>query len=365
MLVQLLPEFSARFNVRFELYLMYEHSEINYASKLWREWAIKDANQFAQCYGLVPIKQAPLTKSLVTGQQLWQLETKNIPNAAEIFDKTWHNLFTEFFAPSTPVISFQIKNQQRQLRKGHYQSASLYFAGEWYVGIERLDHLEHRLNKVNYHKGPAEFKYNLHHLRYLEDFVSNKDDELTIYLSIHSPYAYLGWLQAQKLCQHYRIALRVKIVLPLLMRGINVPIEKQRYVLFDAIREARVKDLPIDDYFEPIVAGVINSYQVFPFAEQQNKAVAFIDAIFNAIYVQGRDLSKVRNIKAICRAIDLNYDEAISYALEHDWQKVTDENQKQLEQLGFWGVPCFTFGQTSCWGQDRLFQIENAILAQQ
>ena len=29
--------------------------------------------------------------------------------------------------------------------------------------------------------------------------------------------------------------------------------------------------------------------------------------------------------------------------------------------MGYWGVPCFVYEDSNCWGQDRLWQIEQAI----
>jgi 2-hydroxychromene-2-carboxylate isomerase len=31
--------------------------------------------------------------------------------------------------------------------------------------------------------------------------------------------------------------------------------------------------------------------------------------------------------------------------------------------MGLWGAPCFRFQNVACWGQDRLAQIEQAIIA--
>ena len=59
---------------------------------------------------------------------------------------------------------------------------------------------------------------------------------------------------------------------------------------------------------------------------------------------------------------DLRRCEIARQAIGEDTKLMIDANQQQIEQLGFWGVPCFTFQNVACWGQDRLFLIEQAIL---
>ncbi|WP_292275778.1 hypothetical protein [Marinobacter sp.] len=41
-----------------------------------------------------------------------------------------------------------------------------------------------------------------------------------------------------------------------------------------------------------------------------------------------------------------------------EWAEV---NRKAMYDCGLWGVPSFRYGTVSCWGQDRLWIIEEAI----
>ena len=362
LLVQTLSDLQQRFNIEFKLYLTYESSEKTYDVTMWRDWAISDVNLLAKSYGLMGITQQPTIKTLVTGQQLWQLKSKSIENAAQLFKQVWHNEFTEYFGPSTPVINAHISNKKKQIRKGHYQPASLYFLGEWYTGIERLDHLEHRLVKAKLASDFSGYVYNKHHLEYRPNIVLKNKEVLTAYVSIRSPYSYIGWLQALKLSETYQLTLDVKIVLPLMMRGITVPTEKQRYILIDSLREARVQKLPVGKFSDPLGKGVIRSYTLFPYFEHVGKSVEYIDALFKAVFVQGLDLAKEDNLLQVCFELNESYELALSFAALNDWQAITDENQQTMDTLGFWGVPSFQYKQVACWGQDRLFQIEKEIL---
>lgn len=366
MLVQTLPDLAKRFDIEFDLFLVHENTNVQCDFNSWRQWLWDDANLLAKRYQLTAVTEKPSIRSLHTGQQLWQLQPRTIENANKLFQDVWFNRFESYYGASTPVINHQIKNQEKQARRGHYQSGSIFFAGEWYVGVERLDHLEHRLVRLQLLKENAsiEYQYTRYHLSLNKQVVNqgNNSKVLNVYVSIRSPYSYLGWEQAKQLSACYNIKLQVKIVLPLMMRGVDVSADKLRYMMFDALREARVKKIPVGKYADPLGQGIINSYTLFPYAEQQNKTIKYIDALFQAVFVQGIDLSLPTNLITLCKNIGLDYVEAFAYAEENDWQQQTDVNQSELNQLGFWGVPCFTYNNTACWGQDKLWQIEEAII---
>ena len=363
LLLQVLPNFAQHTKVTFQLYLMYENLQVQHNAKLWRKWALKDANKFAKLYGLPEIKNAPNEQSLITGQQLWQLTDKTLENALDIFHHTWRNSFTINYAPSTPVITHQMANQQRQMKKGHYSAGSLFFNGTWYVGLERLHYLEEKLVKLGLCKSSNNF--NQQTLKFTT-INSQKPSAvpLSLYLTLANPYSYIGWQKAKKLSEHYQLSLSIKLLLPALMQGVHIPLNKQKYMQLDAKREAQSAKIPLNEYFHLSIQGVINSYELLPYAEKQGLTIPYIDALFEAIYVQGIDLSIKQNIEQLCVKLGINYQQAKAYTQVANWQEDTDKNQQTLHNLGFWGAPCFIYGETACWGQDRLWQIEQAIIAQ-
>ena len=194
---------------------------------------------------------------------------------------------------------------------------------------------------------------------------SSDNDEVNmieVFISLRSPYSYIGLLQAEKLSLHYKIPLKIKPLLPLVMRGLTITENKERYAVFDASREAKKLNIPFTGITDPLGEGIFNAFQIFSYAEQQNKELAFIKSAFNAIYVDGLDLSHKSVIVSLCQQHELNYDEALAYNNEHDWQQWSDCNQSTIDNMGLWGAPCFRFQETTCWGQDRLAQIEQAII---
>jgi 2-hydroxychromene-2-carboxylate isomerase len=370
MLIQVLPELEQRFNIQFKLFLVYESVPgVTIDPKLMRSWAIKDANFIADQYQLKKIIEQPTEESLFTGQQMWQLRPKTLENAWQLFQQTWFNEFDDYYHASTPVINYQIKNLMRLVKQGHYLPASIFIAGQWFVGIDRLEHLEKRLSAFGLLVGKAGSVYQKNQLTFSELtekkhlVKKTKENVIEAFVSLRSPYSYIGLLQAEKLSQHYGIPLKVKLLLPLVMRGLTITANKQRYVVFDASREAKKLNIPFTGIADPLEQGIINVFQVFSYAEQQGKGLALIKSAFNAIYVDGLDLAQNMVIKSLCQQHGLNYGDALAYNSEHDWQQWSDCNQSTIDGLGLWGAPCFRFQNVACWGQDRLVQIEQAIVA--
>jgi len=370
MLIQVLPEIEQRFNIKFKLFLVYESVPgVTIDPKLMRAWAIKDANFIADQYQLKKIAQQPSQESLFTGQQMWQLRPKTLANAWQLFQQTWFDEFDDYYHASTPVINYQIKNLMRLVKRGHYLPASIFMAGQWFVGIDRLEHLEKRLTDFGLAKDDSSPFYQKNSLIFAEQTTktfavdNHESNIIEAFISLRSPYSYIGLLQAEKLSQHYHIPLKIKPLLPMVMRGLTITENKQRYVVFDASREANKLKIPFTGIADPLEQGIINAFQVFSFAEKEKKGLAFIKSAFNAIYVDGLNLSQNAVIESLCQQHELNYDEALEYNNEHDWQQWSDSNQSTLDSMGLWGAPCFRFQDTICWGQDRLAQIEQAIIA--
>lgn len=364
MLVQVLPDLARRFNIEFRLFLVHDNVPGMAANiGLWRNWSLLDANRLAEQYKLMAIDKKPKPEALITGQQLWQIKPKNLANAADIFRKTWFDEFDVHYQYSTPVINHQIKNQARQMSRGHYLPATIYFLGDWFWGVDRLDHFERRLLELGLGRDKERPLYQKNQLRFCPvNSEQAKAKALEVFVSIRSPYSYLGFMQARQLSEHYGIPLAIKPVLPMLMQGLPMPEIKQRYIFFDALREAKTLGIPFNGFADPLGDGVVNAYQVFAYARAQGKAEAYMEKVFEAVYVNNLNLADRANLALLCRELELDYQQAIEYGEHYDWQAWVDLHQAEMAEMGFWGVPCFRYHGVECWGQDRLWQIEQEII---
>jgi len=371
-LIQLLPELAKQFTIEFELYLISESLPEDVVSpKKWRQWSLNDANTLAQHFNLSSIDKLPDQKSLITGQQLWQIQRRSLEDARDIFCQTWYGEFLEHFQSSTPVINSQFKNQDMLLAMGHFLPSTIFFCGEWFLGVERLEHFSNKLAKFKLQQNSSAIIDEISSLKintvsHIEKNKNRTDivnrTPLIMYMSLRSPYSYLGFIQTLNICKHYQIPLVLKPVLPLMMRNLSVSKNKMQYIFLDSVREAELKKIPFNKFFDPLGQGVINCYQLFAFAQQQDKAQIYMETMFRAVYVEGIDLTSVNNLKRLCQQLDLDYQAALDFNQLNPWQEWAEINVAELEKLDFWGVPCFVYGNTKVWGQDRLWQIEQAIL---
>lgn len=391
MLVQALPELIKRYQIECKLLLAYVGETDHSVDRLsWQCWAVEDANSLALQYKLNTITQLPTPQSLNTGQQAWQLKVRDVASAILVFEQTWHNQWKEHYQPSTPVINYQIKNQMRQLAKGHYLTGNIFFADEWFLGIDRLNHLEAKFRKFSLQKEITAHKtivtekqeqalpdiedanhkaiyFNRRKLKFQEfpeEDLLISDTVIEVFISLRSPYSYLGFKQVLQLANHYNVQIKIKPILPMVMRGLPVSKNKKIYIYKDTLREAKLLGIPFGEFTDPIGQGVINCYQLFSYAQHKKLAIEFIQAMFDAVNVKKQRLDDDGVMEIICQSIGLDYQSALDYALSNDWQQWVDENQMELEQMSMWGVPCFRYKNQCVWGQDRLWVIEQRIISE-
>jgi 2-hydroxychromene-2-carboxylate isomerase len=375
MLVQMLVRLQARYKLDFKVFFIWGALPgITIDPKLHRQWAIQDANLIAEQYRLVKVTHEPSLRLLTTGQQAWQLKENNLQNAEQVFIQAWGNTFSEHYLTSTPTITHQVKNQVRLADKGHYSAATINFAGDWFAGVDRLFHFESALCQLGLLteitselSASAAAGKELASTEFTYLSASPKSNvelqQLEVFLSLRSPYSYLGFVQAIALAERYQLKLILKPVLPLLMRGASIPVTKQKYIYLDAVREAKKLNIEFNGFVDPLGAGVINAYAMFAWAQQQGKEIDYMLACFRAVYVDNIDLSCIENVDNIINVLGLDSQQAHTYQAEHDWQQWADNNQIELTTLKFWGVPCFKLKNAKYWGQDRIQLLEQKIKA--
>jgi 2-hydroxychromene-2-carboxylate isomerase len=377
LLVQLLPALEQQLNVKITLYLISENLPCKTQNaNEWHRWAMQDCIILAKQFKLNFVAKRPTNKAVITGQQLWQLQPKTINNAIEIFNSTWENSFSTHFPHSTPVINTLIRHQTSLIKKGFYLPASIYCAGEWFWGLDRLIFLQHRLAKLtnnttselinNIPKQTDEFSFastQAHIVREITEKAQHikQTRELTVYLSLRSPYSYLGWIKAKNLAKKYGLVLQVKPVLPLMMQGAKLSKNKVKYIYLDVLRHCELYQLPFNKFSDPLGKGVLNCYQLFLYAAEHNLTVEFFDTMFAAVYDKGLDLANPDIVKNLCLTIGIDYDSALAFDAQNPWLTQVQQNLDELKAYNLWGVPTFKYEDTVVWGQDRINLIEQAI----
>ena len=255
-------------------------------------------------------------------------------------------------------------NSLRQ-RLGHYLSATFFYAGEWYWGIDRLHHLEHRLDELGARRsGTLQSAGLMFPLRAdLQRHVQAAHPKtLDFFVSLRSPYSAIVAPRLFALAQRTGASVRIRFVLPMVMRGLPVPRSKRRYISLDAAREARSRDIPFGRLNDPVGRPTERGLALIPFAERSGKAQAYLLSFMRGVWAEGLDAGSEKGLRRIVERADLDWGQAHAALADQRWRQTAEDNRAELFSLGLWGVPSFRVGDTAVWGQDRLWAIENELL---
>ena len=265
---------------------------------------------------------------------------------------------------STPAAIRAHQAAADALRKdlGHYLGATFYYAGEWYWGIDRLHHLERRLQELGAQKdGVNDLLFapeaDLKTPRLLKD-----PEPIDFYISLRSPYSAIVAKRVFELGRLTGTPVRLRYLLPMVMRGLPVPSEKRRYISQDAAREAFVRGIPFGRLNDPVGRPAERGLALIPFAEQAGKAQDYVLSFMHGVWAEGIDAGSDGGLRQIVERAGLEWTAARAALKDDAWRAVAEQNRVELFALGLWGVPSFRLRDTAVWGQDRLWAIEEELL---
>lgn len=250
-------------------------------------------------------------------------------------------------------------------RLRHYLGATLQYGGEWYWGLDRLHYLEERLTELGARRTDAPVApIYAQPQTPLPDASPGGGGELHYYLSFRSPYTWIAAGRVKALADAYGLQLKLRFVLPMVMRGLPVPPAKRNYIMLDAAREARRAGVPFGKICDPVGRPVERGYSLLPWAMGLGKGFDYCAAFMRAVWSQGVDAGEDAGLRRIVESAGLDWRIARPLTGNDDWRPEAEANRQELMSLGLWGVPTFRFNTVSAWGQDRLWVIEDAIRAE-
>jgi len=377
-LLQALTQLQERFRVRFRLHTVWQLDDEMYPEPaLWRSWAQRDATRLSQLYGFTPPDRptAPSETELTSATaRLLDAEgnEEGLITAVHVLKDLWHS-DTGQQPDAAPARYDQARlsaNERLLRRLGHYQGSMTRFLGEWFWGVDRLDHLERCLNEQGLNRDAPDAVL---FTRTWSDLMSSvpspadghraTDTTLEVFFSIRSPYSYLGLERAIQLADAWNIPLQLRPVLPMLMRGQSVPDAKKWYIFHDTKREANKLDIPYGFVADPLGPGVERCYALFEYARSLGRETDYMLAYARAVNAEGIRSETDAGLKVIVERAGLNWQKAKALLNDQSWREWAEDNRKAMYDCGLWGVPSFRYGEVSCWGQDRLWVIEKSIVA--
>ena len=380
------------------------------------QWSLRDAATLAQAYGLqapqatnqsvsattttpvssaVQVAEAALAQTLEDGQSAAQsdgaLVAQFAAKAAAVGTALWQShasLDNPGLAPAPSAAALQgaasAKAQGDALRKraGHYLGATFFYGGEWYWGLDRLHFLEERLREEGLCRNPsAPLIAPVHEVTLaparatggLSGDVSGGVSSLIpggatldYFLSFRSPYTYLALPRVRALAAHYGANLRLRFVLPMVMRGLPVPVEKRLYIVSDVAREAQRLGMPFGNAVDPVGKPVERGYALLNRAIQAGKGVEFAASFLQGVWADGIDAGTDTGLNAIAARAGFNAAWVQAALPDESWRAVAAANRENLLAQALWGVPSFRVNDLpGHWGQDRLWVVEHELRAAQ
>jgi 2-hydroxychromene-2-carboxylate isomerase len=188
--------------------------------------------------------------------------------------------------------------------------------------------------------------------------------QLHFYCSLRSPYTWLAVPRVRRLAAHYGADLRLRMVLPMVMRGLPVPWPKRRYILLDAKREADRLGLPFGDIADPVGAPVERGLALVHHAERQSRGIEVAESFLRGVFAEGIDAGSDRGLTRIATRVGLGAADIRAALADDGWRAIAEANRIEMLAQGLWGVPSFRVeGFEAVWGQDRLWMIEDDLVA--
>jgi 2-hydroxychromene-2-carboxylate isomerase len=254
-----------------------------------------------------------------------------------------------------------IKASQELLQKlGHYNSAMVHYGGEWYWGVDRLHYLTQRLDELGLAESDSpdpmleSIKQTMRVSLPIKPPNAAKElPPIEYFHSFRSPYSYLAYQRIAEIADAFGVELKLRPVLPMVMRGMKVPQPKLLYVVYDACREAARKGIPFGRIADPVGAGAERCLAVFRYAESERRARDFMRDAGSAIWSEAIDVASDKGLRAVCARSGLFWPEAVKATENDDWREAIEANRESMMDGGMWGVPTMRMGDFFVWGQDR------------
>lgn len=251
-------------------------------------------------------------------------------------------------------------SQQLQASLGHYNSAMLYYGGEWFWGTDRLHYLAERLDELGVSREatgspwPASIRQVMQVSLPVTPPAAAKDLPcLELFYSVRSPYSYLSLKRVYAIAEAFGIELKLRPVLPMVMRGMQVPRPKLLYIVKDTMREAERLGIPFGKIADPVGAATERCLAVFRYAESEHKGCDFLANAGIAIWSEAIDVSTDKGMRKVTDRSGLFWPDVVAAMASEDWRTEIEGNRESMMASGSWGVPTIRLGNEVFWGQDR------------
>jgi len=298
-------------------------------------------------------------RAVTLGTALWSADATEIERLAALFGAT---------DDAQAAAAVEAGNERRK-SLGHYLGGMFRYGGEWYWSVDRLHYLEERLRSLGVAKptAPAEPIVAVPRSRPVTATPPAEPIVVDAFLSLRSPYSYIVMERTLALPQQYPVELRLRPVLPMVMRGLPAPLAKRMYIVRDTKREADRMGVAFGWMCDPVGEPVERGFALYRWARDLGRAGEYLHAFTRAAFAEGIDIGSDEGLRHVVESAGLSWEEAQAHRNDREWRDELEANRVELFDLGLWGVPSFRVSgggapPFATWGQDRMWLVERAIV---
>jgi 2-hydroxychromene-2-carboxylate isomerase len=349
---QALTAFVARYDIQLQPRVVAQPTPIAiHEQELWDQWARRECGAIAPYYGLEyrDTGHAP-SASLTDLARRILVAAEAAPEFAQIAVATGNalnsgdpsvlgELAARHGAAEAGVAEARLQENFRLRHKlGHYLGAMFHYAGEWYWGIDRLHHLEARLDALGARRpdGPQGASVEMTP-RYATKSVAIRGGRrvaLEFFPSLRSPYTHLSYARVADLVKRYPIDLVVRPVLPMMMRGVKADRRKGVYILQDTRRAAERLGVAFGNIWDPFGDPVRRAYSLFALARERGKALEYLHVYSNAVWSERVNAWSLAGLRSVVERAGLSWDEARSRLDNREWEPEMERNVADMIAAG-------------------------------
>ena len=368
---QTLSELLDIYNINLKILVVGEPNIIH-EPDMFYEYCFDDASSIASNYGLNALPSKPPSSSAIKLGERILLNEENLGHdlLIRITEKVWSNEIKELEELSKHTQEVESHLEENNLKRktlGHYQGGVFHYEGENYWGVDRLSYLEDRLEALGLKKNDNTINKGPKIIKRPSPFEHEEELILEFFPSLNSPYTYISFERVKQIESDYPVRVITKPVLPMLMRNMEIPSYKGKYILTDTAREARRLGIKIGPILSPLGKPAERAYSLFPWVNSHGKGLDYMYELMKSSFADGVDIGEKKYLKNLIKSLDLNWKEASKELDSNNWKQILEQNRLDMYEGNSWGVPSFKLMDEqksevqTIWGQDRIWQIEKYI----
>ena len=369
---QLLPQLQQRLNIPVHVRLVGEPETAVYPeADKQRAFALTDAARIAPAWGLdFPADpQRPNAEACLNAARIL-LGTTDL----DAFCRAEAALAGTLFNGQTPTPRASAldagatrtqlaENHKRRAWLGNYLPGVWQLNGNWYWGVDRLDHRAADLRAGGWLQddGPL-LRFDAGRARLPAVALANQ--HLEFFFSFRSPYSYLAVEALRTRDSDWPVPLRVRPVLPMAMRGMKIPPYKGLYIARDAKREANKRGIAFGRIADPLGVATQRCLTVFNLLKDPVEQMNFLQSHCRAVWSQGIDVATDEGLRYVWERAGQSWPQARDKLAQGMDLELAEQNRQALFAAGGWGVPSFALGDFFTWGNDRIWMLEELFRRQ-